>query len=205
MRLLKWAATIGLIVLLLPPVIVGSFGKMLIKSPLDLDAAPVAVVFGAAAWGKAPSPIFADRLQTAAELYFMGKTQKILISGDNSELRYNEPVVGQQFLLELGVPADDIVLDYAGFRTYDTCARAHAIFGIEQAILVTQRFHLPRALFLCSLQNIDVVGIAADRRRYRDLERNWLREQAARYTAFWEGLVLRHDPTVLGEKEEIGE
>jgi vancomycin permeability regulator SanA len=205
MRLIKWAAAVALVILLLPIVVVDWFGQWLIVLPTDLKPRPIAIVFGAAAWGKAPSPIFADRLQTAAELYFLGKAQKILISGDNSELRYNEPVVGQQFLLELGVPADDIALDYAGFRTYDTCARARAIFGIEQAILITQRFHLPRALFLCSLQGIDSVGIAADRRRYRDLERNWLREQAARYTAFWEGLVLRHDPTVLGEKEEIGE
>ena len=113
-------------------------------------AAPAAIVFGAGLWRDgSPSPVLQDRVATAADLYFSGKVKKILMSGDNRFIYYNEPGAMKKFALSLGVPEEDIVLDYAGRRTYDTCYRARAIFGLKEAILVTQSFHLPRALILC--------------------------------------------------------
>ena len=90
------------------------------------------------------------------------------MSGDNRFIDYNEPGAMQAFALELGIPEEDIVLDYAGRRTYDTCYRAGEIFQLETAILVTQEFHLPRALYICNVLDIKAVGVSADVRTYRD-------------------------------------
>ncbi len=97
-----------------------------------------------------PPRYLQDRVQTAANLYFAGKVEKLLMSGDNRFVDYNEPAVMRKVALSLGVPEEAIVLDYAGRRTYDTCYRAKAIFGVTEAILVTQAFHLPRAIYLCN-------------------------------------------------------
>lgn len=95
--------------------------------------------------------ILRDRVQTAVQLYQLGKVNKLLMSGDNRVVDYNEPEAMRQYALGLdGIPDEDIVLDYAGRRTYDTCYRASAIFQVNSAVLVTQDFHLPRAIFLCN-------------------------------------------------------
>ena len=93
---------------------------------------------------------------------FAGKVEKLLLSGDNRTLDYNEPGAMRAYAISLGVPAEDIVLDYAGRRTYDTCFRAKAIFGVDQVLLVTQMFHLPRALYTCRALGIEAEGIPAD-------------------------------------------
>jgi len=113
-----------------------------------------------------PTPALADRVWTAAALYKAGKVRKLLMSGDNRFINYNEPETMRQYALAQGVPDEDIVLDYAGRRTYDTCYRAEHIFGVQDAILVTQWFHLDRALYTCGKLGIDAVGVAADRRDY---------------------------------------
>ena len=115
----------------------------------DLAAAPetpVALVFGAGirADGRL-SPMLADRMDTAIALYQAGKVRKLLVSGDNRFVDYDEPGRMYDYAVARGVPAADVVRDYAGRRTYDTCYRAKAIFGVERALLITQRFHLPRA------------------------------------------------------------
>ena len=118
-----------------------------------------------------PTPVLRDRVQTAANLYFDGKAEKLLMSGDNRFVNYNEPEAMRQYALTLGVPENAIVLDYAGRRTYDTCYRARDIFGVKSAILVTQGFHLPRALFLCNMLGVDGVGVPADIQYYRKVSR----------------------------------
>ncbi len=200
----KWFVLVLFLLLTFPIVIVGVLGKMQTYSIDTTPSKPIAIVFGAAAWGRSPSPVYADRLQTAADLYFAKKVSAILVSGDNSEADYNEPGVGKKFLVEkAGVPETAVFLDYAGFRTYDTCARAAAIFDIKEAILVTQDFHLPRAIFLCRRMGIDAVGVTADRRRYDAILWYMVREQVGRWGAFWEGTVFRHPPTVLGTKTPL--
>jgi SanA protein len=175
---------------------------------LSLEDAPterVAIVFGAGLWRDgSPTPVLRDRVATAAELYFNGKAEKLLMSGDNSVVTYNEPEAMRQYALSLGVPDEDIVLDYAGRRTYDTCYRAKAIFGVESAILVTQKFHLPRAIFLCNALGVTGVGVEADRRYYLKRSRLiWnLRELPATVGAFMDVYLTKPLP-VLGEPEPI--
>ena len=132
----------------------------------SVPARPVAIVLGARVLSSGqPSAMLKDRVAEAAALYFAGKTDVLLMSGDNRFADYNEPETMRQTALQLGVPDSAIVLDYAGRRTYDTCYRAHDIFQVDSAIVVTQAFHLPRALMLCNELGIDAIGVAADVQR----------------------------------------
>ena len=170
----------------------------------DAPARRVAIVFGAGLLRDgSPTAVLRDRVQQAANLYFAGKVEKLLMSGDNSYVNYNEPEAMHRYALELGVPEKDIVLDYAGRRTYDTCYRAKAIFGVSQAILVTQAFHLPRAIFLCNMLGVEGVGVDADLCTYqRGAELWWnLRELPATLSAFVD-VVTRPQP-ILGQPEPI--
>ncbi|MFL7808257.1 MAG: vancomycin high temperature exclusion protein [Anaerolineae bacterium] len=169
----------------------------------DVPSRRVAIVFGAGitADGR-PMPALADRVWVASELYKAGKVQKLLMSGDNRYVEYNEPEAMRQYAIEQGVPDEDIVLDYAGRRTYDTCYRADYIFGVEEAVLVTQWFHLDRALYTCDKLGLDAVGVAADRRDYYSARYWWLREVAA-VTRAWLDLNVLHPTPVLGNKEPI--
>lgn len=165
----------------------------------------VAIVFGAGLRRDGtPSPVLRDRVATAARLYFAGKVEKLLMSGDNRFLDYNEPGAMEGYALDLGVPQEDIVLDYAGRRTYDTCYRARDIFGLDSAILVTQSFHLPRALYVCNQLGLPAVGVPADQREYRESSiLYWnLRETVATLVALWEVHISRPIP-VLGDPEPI--
>jgi SanA protein len=171
-----------------------------------IDSAPsrrAAVVFGAGltASGR-PTTVLKDRVATAVNLYQEGKVEKVLMSGDNRFLDYNEPGAMKAYAIELGMPEADIVLDYAGRRTYDTCYRASAIFGLDQVILVTQNFHLPRALYTCGALGLEPLGVAADQRPYRDEEFWKIRESIASLVAVIEVHLTRPEP-VLGEKEPI--
>jgi len=189
----------------LPRLISGIYSLGKITTPDAAPQRPVAIVFGAGLMRDgSPTAVLRDRVETAAELYFAGKVQKILMSGDNRFVEYNEPGAMRTYALELGVPDSDIVLDYAGRRTYDTCYRAKEIFGVDQALLVTQRFHLPRALIICNGLGIDGTGVAADRRTYRRSSLGiWnLRELPATLVAFID-TFLTHPLPVLGEKEPI--
>jgi SanA protein len=173
-----------------------------------IESAPVrraAIVFGAGLWRDgSPTPVLRDRVATAAQLYFAGKVEKLLMSGDNSYVEYNEPGAMRGYALDLGVPEEAIVLDYAGRRTYDTCYRAKAIFGLQQAILVTQNFHLPRALYLCNALGLPSVGVPADRQVYRRRALFYwnLRELPATLAALWDVNVTRPQP-ILGKPEPI--
>jgi SanA protein len=165
----------------------------------------VAIVFGAGLrHDGTPTRVLRDRVETAAELYFSGKVEKLLLSGDNRFIEYNEPGAMLDYAIQLGIPEDALVLDYAGRSTYDTCYRAHHIFNIKDALLVTQQFHLPRALYTCSALGIDAVGVSADRNIYRQVTRAlWnIRELPATMNAMIEIHILRPLP-VLGKPEFI--
>lgn len=171
----------------------------------EVEHKKVAIVFGAGLQRDGtPSPILRDRVETAVTLLREKKVEKILFSGDNRFENYNEPGAMQAYALQLGAPLQDIVLDYAGRRTYDTCYRAKFIFKVEEAILVTQEFHLPRALFLCNHFKINAVGVNADIRNYskRSVQVWTLREIFATTTAVWD-LFIRKPIPVLGEELPI--
>jgi vancomycin permeability regulator SanA len=193
------------IVLFLPRGISAWQTKSMILSPEQVPSERVAIIFGAGLWRDgSPTPVLRDRVAQAANLYFAGKVEKLLMSGDNSFQDYNEPQAMREYAISLGVPDQAIVLDYAGRRTYDTCYRARDIFGIKKAILVTQSFHLPRALYICNSLGIQANGVASDLRNYprRSLSFWNFREIPATLVAFWEVHVSRPIP-VLGNPEPI--
>ncbi|MEN6523043.1 MAG: ElyC/SanA/YdcF family protein [Anaerolineaceae bacterium] len=175
---------------------------------LDADEAPskkVAIVFGAGLQHDGrPTAVLQDRVAAAAELYFAGKVEIILMSGDNRFVDYNEPGAMRAYAIELGVPDEAIVLDYAGRRTYDTCYRAKAIFGVKDALLVTQKFHLPRTLFICRSLGINSIGVIADRRVYRSYALTYwrLREIPAQIVALYD-VWIRHPLPIMGPFEPI--
>lgn len=204
-RLTMLLAALGLLVMLLPRVITSAYSLNRIYQKESAPASRLAIVFGAGLRRDGtPTAILRDRVETAADLYFRGKVEKILMSGDNRFEYYNEPEAMRQYALSLGVPDTAIAMDFAGRRTYDTCYRAKAIFGANEALLVTQKFHLPRALFLCNALGLDAYGIEANNNRYRRLSLMiWnFREQIATIGAFVDVYVSNPLP-VLGVPEPL--
>jgi SanA protein len=180
------------------------YGRLIFRQAEETPTRPVAIVFGALVWpGGRPSDMLADRVRAAAALYHAGRVRKLLLSGDNRFVDYNEPLAMKEVALAEGVPEEDLVLDYAGRRTYDTCYRARHIFGVEQAMLVTQEFHLDRALFTCQNLGLDAIGFSADLQPYWHTRRSMLREIPATALAWWDVKVRRPLP-VLGEQIDIG-
>lgn len=192
-------------VLVLPRTVTWLYARPRLFSAVDVPHHRVAIVFGAGLrWDGTPTAVLRDRIATAAQLYFSGKVDKLLMSGDNRFVDYNEPGSMFAYAVELGVPEEDIVLDFAGRRTYDTCYRARAIFGLSEAVLVTQGFHLPRALFTCNRLGVSAVGVEADLSTYGRRSQMWwqMREIPATVTAFWEVFIEKPLP-VLGNPEPI--
>ena len=204
-RLITILGIVGLAGIIFPRIITTLYSMNKIYQKEDAPSERVAVVFGAGLRRDGtPTPILRDRVETAADLYFSGKVEKILMSGDNRFLEYNEPASMRQYALSLGVPDEAIVLDYAGRRTYDTCYRAKAIFGVESTLLVTQKFHLPRALFLCNMLGVTASGVEANNLNYRNVFLLiWnVREQLATAAAFLDLYVDKPSP-ILGLPEPI--
>lgn len=193
------------LVLLLPRMITGLRAAGRVYNPDSVPPGRVAIVFGAGLTRDGrPTAVLRDRVETAAYLYKTGKVEKLLVSGDNRFENYNEPAAMQAYAISLGVPEEAITADYAGRRTYDTCYRAKNIFGVHQAILVTQSFHLPRALYLCSSLGVESTGVDADVRAYRLRSKVFwnLREIPATLMALWEANVS-HPLPVMGSPEPI--
>ena len=195
----------GAAILLIARLITAIHSNGRVHTVATIPTQRAAIVFGAGLWKDgSPTPVLRDRVKTASELYFQGKVEKLLMSGDNRTVDYDEPTAMKEYAIELGVPAEAIVLDFAGRRTYDTCYRAKEIFGLDSAILVTQEFHLSRALYLCEKLGVESTGVNADQRVY--LKRSILfwntRETLATFTALWD-VHISHPLPVLGEFEPI--
>lgn len=183
----------------------GLFSRTRIFSITDVPRKRAAIVFGAGLWWDgSPTPVLKDRVRAAAELFFSGKVEKLLMSGDNHVVEYNEPIAMQEYAILLGVPKDVIILDYAGRRTYDTCYRGKSIFGLTDVILVTQSFHLPRAIYTCNQLGLKAVGVRSNLQDYRKSSLLiWnIRESFATLAALWD-VNIRHPVPVLGNYEPI--
>ena len=164
-----------------------------------------AVIFGAGlSRSGRPTPILRDRVDTAAQLYFAGKVEKLLMSGGNRFDTYSEPEAMRQYALSLGVPSEAIVLDHAGARTYETCYRAKAIFGLDSALLVTQGFPPAAGAVRLQCAGLKAAGVEAANRRYWPvMSFIWnLREQFATLGAPVDVYVSRPLP-VLGEPQPM--
>lgn len=162
----------------------------------------VAIVFGAGVLPcDVPTNYLKDRIQTAVDLYKTGTVQKILMTGDNSTAHHNEPVAMERYAVSKGVPAGDITMDYAGFNTYDSCYRAHAIFGLSSAILVSHAYHLPRAITTCRALGVDSIGVAAQ--TTSSFSRNYLLREIVSTDKLMLQMLLKPKPTLLGPKVTI--
>ncbi len=148
------------------------------------DEVDCILVLGAGVWNGAPSPILEDRLAQALELYQAGRSSKILVSGDHQDERYDEPNTMRVWLEARGVPARDIFMDHAGLDTYSSMWRARHVFGVDRMLVVTQRFHLRRAVWTARSLGMTAEGVAADRRPYRGAAWFEIREIASRTKAF---------------------
>lgn len=145
-----------------------------------------------------PTPMLADRISRAVELYKSGWADKLLMSGDNSREDYNEVGTMKAVAMEQGVPEGDIVTDHAGFSTYDSLYRARDIFGADQVVIVTQDYHLSRALYLAEALDLEAWGVPADQRRYAGQTARDFREILARDKDFFSA-VFQPEPKFLGE------
>jgi vancomycin permeability regulator SanA len=171
------------------------------RSSAQVPKEDVAIVFGAGLSADGtPSRMLADRVESAVELYQNGRIHKLLMTGDNSTISYNEVMAMKQYAHNLGVPTQDIALDYAGFSTYESCYRAHKIFDIHRAVVITQRYHLPRAVYTCRQLGVNAVGLGTpDREIYglRGMIPYLLREMLANAKALWNIHITRPLPTFL--------
>ncbi len=165
----------------------------------DVPPQPVAIVLGARVYRDGrPSHALEDRLAVARDLLRSGKVERILVSGDHGLHTYDEVHVMRDWLLREGIDDRLIYMDHAGFRTLDSMVRAVEVFGIERAVICTQAFHLPRALYLAEAAGMDAVGIEADRRVLLGVAYNHSREQLARVRAWLDIHILHTRPKFLG-------
>lgn len=146
------------------------------------------------------NPYFSERLDAAAVLYHSGKIKYVIASGDNSELNYNEPRTMMAGLKERGVPAENIFLDYAGFRTLDSIVRAREIFGQDSITVISQRFHNERAVYIGRVYGLSVTGFNADDNEDPSGIIVRVREVFARFKAFLDVKIFMEQPKFLGEK-----
>ncbi|HEY47340.1 MAG: hypothetical protein AMJ88_08045 [Anaerolineae bacterium SM23_ 63] len=173
-----------------------------------LENAPgktTAIVFGAGLRRDGtPTTVLADRVATAASLYREGKVETILMSGSISGEHYNEPAAMRSLAIDLGVSTQDILVDTGGTRSLYTCQRAHQVFGIEQALLISQRFHLPRALIICDAMGLSAEGVSSDLHLYRSRFLWELREIPATLRALWDACIIKNQAinTIAQEPED---
>jgi SanA protein len=167
--------------------------------PAEVPRKPVAIVLGARVHADGrPYPVLVDRLEAARALYAAGRVERVLVSGDHENEGYDEPNGMRRWLVAHGVPSEVVFMDHAGLRTLDTMERAARVFGVEEAVICTQRFHLARSVFLAGEAGIDAVGLVADRRVYRNARWNDARETLARTRAVLDAYLLGTEPKHVG-------
>ncbi|MEV5610568.1 ElyC/SanA/YdcF family protein [Streptomyces sp. NPDC052225] len=195
-------AVMGLCVLALLPAtwLFASTGDRL-RSVADVPRTDVAVVFGAGLWDGEPSPYLAHRLDAAAELYRAGRIRVVLVTGDNSRTEYDEPSAMRAYLARHGVPKRAVVNDYAGFDTWDSCVRAKKIFGVDRAVLISQGFHIRRAVALCEAAGVASYGVGVEEPHDVTWYGGGAREVFAAGKAALDA-VVRPAPRFLGERED---
>lgn len=166
-----------------------------IKNLSDIDCI---IILGAAIWGDKPSPMLEDRLLEGINLYKNNVSNKIIMSGDHGRKEYDEVNIMKKYAIEKGVPSEKIFMDHAGFSTYESIYRAKEIFGAKKVIIVTQKYHLYRALYISNQLGIEAYGISADPRQYAGATYRELREILARNKDFIK-CVFKPQPTYLGD------
>lgn len=156
------------------------------------------LVLGAGIWGNRPSHMLEDRLLQAISLYENNVSAKIIMSGDHGREEYDEVNIMKDFAIEKGVPSENIFMDHAGFSSYESIYRAKEIFEAKKIVIVTQEYHLYRALYIANQLGIEAYGVGADPRQYVGQVYRELREILARNKDFFK-CIFKPKPTYLGE------
>ena len=196
------AAVLLLAVIFVPNFIVVSKAKNDIISLEEAESLAdtyCAVILGAGVRNGKPTPMLKDRLLTGIELYKSGAVKKLIMSGDHGSEDYDEVNIMKSFAVDNGVPDEEIFMDHAGFSTYETVYRAKEIFEADNIIIVSQEYHLYRALYIAEKLDVKAVGVSADLRTYRGQKMRDLREILARDKDFF-NCIIKPEPTYLGEK-----
>jgi SanA protein len=175
--------------------------QLYIDSAIEVPPSEVAMVLGASVTSTGIlSPVLAERANKAVELYQTGKIKKILVTGDNGTVAHNEVDPVARYLNNLGIPKEDIFLDHAGFDTYSSMYRAREVFGVSDVTIVSQEFHLPRAVYIARELGLEAVGVSANQRGKMFV--NYLREVPATIKAVYD-LYFERQPKYLGETYDI--
>lgn len=172
------------------------------KEAMQIDQAECILVLGAGIWGDKPSPMLEDRLLQAISLYENGVAPKIIMSGDHSKENYDEVNIMKQFAIDKGVPSEDIFMDHAGVSSYDSLYRAKEIFDVKNLVIVTQKYHLYRSLYIANQLDLQAYGISSNLREYPGQWYRELREILARDKDFIK-CIFKPKSTVLGDKISI--
>lgn len=170
-----------------------------VRDPLfmtDASSSPAIVLGASVKRDGTPSDILVDRVETAVKLYEQRQVGWILMSGDDGAFHVDEVSAMRALALRLGVPEYAVKTDGHGYRTYESCKRAHDVFGIDRAFIVTQRFHLSRAIYLCRSFGIDAIGISATTRTYQGDALFVLRDLLASIKAWWDINIVSPDSPI---------
>ena len=168
------------------------------ESAKDLKGMDCILILGAGVWGDKPSPMLEDRLVQGISLYNNGVAPKIIVSGDHGTEEYDEVNIMKQFAIDKGVPSEDIFMDHAGFSSYDSIYIAKEIFGAKKILIVTQKYHLYRALYIADKLEIEAYGVGSDPRKYSGQALREIREIFARDKDFVK-CIFKPESTYLGD------
>ncbi len=164
----------------------------------DLQDIDCIIILGAGINGDEPSPMLKDRLDAGIALYKEGRASKIIMSGDHSNDYHDEVNIMKNYAIQEGVQSSDIFMDHAGLSTYDSIYRAKEIFEAKRVIIVTQKYHLYRALHIASKLGLDAYGVSAAQIKYRNDTYREIREILARNKDFFK-CIIKPEPTYLGD------
>lgn len=157
------------------------------------------LVLGAGVWrNNRPSHVLEDRLKIGIEAYCAGVSDKLLMSGDHGRNNYDEVNVMKSFAMDCGIPSENIFMDHAGFSTYESMYRARDVFSAHRVLIVTQKFHMYRALYIANALGLEAYGLTSDLREYANATYSQLRESLARVKDFFM-VIFKPLPTYLGE------
>ena len=189
---------IGIIIIAINLYVKMSTKKQIISDYSNLKDTDCIIILGAGIWGDKPSPMLEDRLLEGINLYQNGASDKILMSGDHGRDEYDEVNIMKDYAIEKGIPSKSIFMDHAGFSTYESIYRAKEIFQAKKVVIVTQKYHLYRALYIAKNLGLEAYGVGADPRQYRGAFQREVREVIARDKDFIK-CILKPKPTYLGE------
>lgn len=206
--IVKFVSIVVIILLLfivISNIIIINNGKKKMVSSYDMQTfnADCILILGAGVWANnQPSPMLNDRLEEGIRLYNEGVSEKIIVSGDHGKVDYDEVNIMKKYLINAGIPGENIFMDHAGFSTYESMYRAKEIFGAQKIVVVTQEYHMYRALFICDSLGIEALGSPADPRAYSGAFMRNVREWIARDKDIFY-CVFRVKPTYLGDTIDL--